>query len=78
MFGDANGGTPLAAPQPEGSAELQNALRTLADSQAALMRMVDHQARQNEIQTHRMETLEAELKRERESKGRKPMFDTKA
>ena len=69
MFGDAEGGSPPAAPQPEGRDELRNALQTLADSQAALMRMFDQQARKNEIQTHRMETLEAELKRRESLRG---------
>ena len=77
MFGDAEGGNPPVAPQPEGRDELRNTLQTLADSQAVLMPLFDHQSRQNEIQAHRMETLEAELKRERESKGWRPLVDTK-
>ena len=77
MFGDAEGGATPAAPQPGGRDELRYALQTLAESQTALMRMVDQQSRQNDIQARRMETLEAELKREREHKGRRPLVDTK-
>ena len=85
MFDDAQRGMPSDAPPPGGAGaawptrvdELRDALRTLAESQRALMRMVEQQTRQNDIQTDRMETLEAELRREREHEGRRPLVDTK-